>query len=61
MDKEHSFRENMLALVLGSALVSLGVIFFNKVGLLTLLALVAISWQQILVFRSKFQQSSLRN
>lgn len=35
MDKEHSFRENMLALVLGSALVSLGVIFFNKVGLLT--------------------------
>ena len=35
MHKEHSFRENMLALVLGSALVSLGVIFFNKVGLLT--------------------------
>ncbi len=35
MDKEHSFRENMLALLLGSALVSLGVIFFNKVGLLT--------------------------
>lgn len=35
MDKEHSLRENMLALVLGSALVSLGVIFFNKVGLLT--------------------------
>lgn len=35
MDKEHSLRENMLALILGSALVSLGVIFFNKVGLLT--------------------------
>ncbi len=35
MDKEHSWRENILALVLGSALVSLGVIFFNKVGLLT--------------------------
>lgn len=35
MDKEHSFRENILALLLGSALVSLGVIFFNKVGLLT--------------------------
>lgn len=35
MDKEHSWRENILALILGSALVSLGVIFFNKVGLLT--------------------------
>ncbi|EOD81127.1 membrane protein [Grimontia indica] len=35
MDKEHSLRENLLALLLGSALVSLGVIFFNKVGLLT--------------------------
>lgn len=35
MDKEHSLRENLLALILGSALVSLGVIFFNKVGLLT--------------------------
>ena len=35
MDKEHSMRENLLALILGSALVSLGVIFFNKVGLLT--------------------------
>lgn len=35
MDKEHSWRENLLALTLGSALVSLGVIFFNKVGLLT--------------------------
>lgn len=35
MDNEHSLRENLLALILGSALVSLGVIFFNKVGLLT--------------------------
>lgn len=35
MDKEHSMRENLLALLLGSALVSLGVIFFNKAGLLT--------------------------
>lgn len=35
MDKEHSLRENILALLLGCALVSLGVIFFNKVGLLT--------------------------
>ncbi|MFN3016111.1 YitT family protein [Vibrio coralliilyticus] len=35
MDKEHSLHENLLALILGSALVSLGVIFFNKVGLLT--------------------------
>ncbi|OAJ95169.1 YitT family protein [Vibrio bivalvicida] len=35
MDKEHSLRENLLALILGSALVSLGVIFFSKVGLLT--------------------------
>ncbi|MEZ8140768.1 YitT family protein [Enterovibrio sp. FF113] len=35
MDKDHSLRENLLALLLGSALVSLGVIFFNKVGLLT--------------------------
>ncbi|EGA64292.1 YitT family protein [Vibrio brasiliensis] len=35
MDKEHSLRENLLALLIGSALVSLGVIFFNKVGLLT--------------------------
>ena len=35
MDKAHSLRENLLALTLGSALVSLGVIFFNKVGLLT--------------------------
>ncbi|MGR2819917.1 YitT family protein [Vibrio vulnificus] len=35
MDKDHSFRENLLALTLGSALVSLGVIFFNQVGLLT--------------------------
>ena len=35
MDKDHSLRENLLALTLGSALVSLGVIFFNKVGLLT--------------------------
>ncbi|MGR5500167.1 YitT family protein [Vibrio sp. DNB22_10_4] len=35
MDKDHSLRENLLALTLGSALVSLGVIFFNQVGLLT--------------------------
>ncbi|WP_194435819.1 YitT family protein [Vibrio fluminensis] len=35
MDKDHSFYENLLALTLGSALVSLGVIFFNQVGLLT--------------------------
>lgn len=35
MDNEHSVRENLLALTLGSALVSLGVIFFSKVGLLT--------------------------
>ncbi|WP_070964142.1 YitT family protein [Vibrio sonorensis] len=35
MDNEHSLRENLLALTLGSALVSLGVIFFNQVGLLT--------------------------
>ncbi len=35
MDKDHSFRENLLALTLGSALVSLGVIVFSKVGLLT--------------------------
>ena len=35
MDKDHSLRENLLALTLSSALVSLGVIFFNKVGLLT--------------------------
>lgn len=35
MDNEHSFRENLLALVLGSSLVSLGVIVFSKVGLLT--------------------------
>ncbi|KYN23798.1 hypothetical protein AUQ44_18110 [Vibrio cidicii] len=35
MDKDHSLRENLLALTLGSALVSLGVIFSSKVGLLT--------------------------
>ncbi|WP_172566140.1 YitT family protein [Vibrio navarrensis] len=35
MDKDHSLRENLLALTLGSALVSLGVFFFSKVGLLT--------------------------
>lgn len=35
MDNEHSLRENLLALILGSGLVSLGVIFFNQVGLLT--------------------------
>ncbi|MCK6262974.1 YitT family protein [Vibrio sp. ZSDE26] len=35
MDKDHTLRENLLALILGSALVSLGVIFFNQVGLLT--------------------------
>ena len=35
MDQDHSLRENLLALLLGSALVSLGVVFFNKVGLLT--------------------------
>ncbi|OLQ95581.1 hypothetical protein BIY21_06320 [Vibrio ponticus] len=35
MDKDHSLYENLLALILGSALVSLGVIFFNQVGLLT--------------------------
>ncbi|GAL17364.1 arginine/ornithine antiporter ArcD [Vibrio maritimus] len=35
MDKDHSLRENLLALTLGSALVSLGVIFFNQVDLLT--------------------------
>lgn len=35
MDSEHTLRENILALLLGSALVSLGVIFFNHVGLLT--------------------------
>jgi uncharacterized membrane-anchored protein YitT (DUF2179 family) len=35
MDKDHSFRENLLALTLGSALVSLGVFVFSKVGLLT--------------------------
>ncbi|MBW3698274.1 YitT family protein [Vibrio sp. T187] len=35
MDQDHNLRENLLALVLGSALVSLGVIFFSKVGLLT--------------------------
>ncbi|WP_299732616.1 YitT family protein [uncultured Endozoicomonas sp.] len=35
MDQDHSLRENLLALILGSALVSLGVVFFNKVGLLT--------------------------
>ncbi|CAM2934064.1 YitT family protein [Vibrio mytili] len=35
MDNDHSLRENLLALMLGSALVSLGVIFFSKVGLLT--------------------------
>ncbi|MBA5761422.1 YitT family protein [Vibrio sp. 404] len=35
MDTEHSLFENLFALLLGSALVSLGVIFFNQVGLLT--------------------------
>ncbi|WP_428776451.1 YitT family protein [Vibrio sp.] len=35
MDKDHSLRENLLALILGCSLVSLGVIFFNQVGLLT--------------------------
>ncbi|HAS63731.1 MAG TPA: hypothetical protein DCS35_14910 [Vibrio sp.] len=35
MDTEHSLYENLLALLLGSGLVSLGVIFFNQVGLLT--------------------------
>jgi uncharacterized membrane-anchored protein YitT (DUF2179 family) len=35
MDQDHNLRENLLALILGSALVSLGVIFFSKVGLLT--------------------------
>ncbi|WP_117232590.1 YitT family protein [Vibrio maerlii] len=35
MDNEHSFRENLLALLIGCAMVSLGIIFFNKVGLLT--------------------------
>lgn len=35
MDQDHNLRENLLALTLGSALVSLGVIFFSKVGLLT--------------------------
>lgn len=35
MDNNHSFRENLLALTLGSALVSLGVLVFSKVGLLT--------------------------
>lgn len=40
MDKDHSLRENLLALTLGSALVSLGVIFFSKVGLLTAVRLV---------------------
>ncbi len=35
MDNDHSLRENLLALILGSALVSLGVTFFNQVGLLT--------------------------
>ena len=35
MDKQHSLRENLLALALSSALVSLGVIFFNKAGLLS--------------------------
>lgn len=35
MDDKHSLRENLLALILGSALVSLGIIFFNQVGLLT--------------------------
>ncbi|MEZ9524098.1 YitT family protein [Enterovibrio norvegicus] len=34
MDKNHNVKENLLALILGSALVSLGVIFFNSVGLL---------------------------
>lgn len=35
MDQQHSIRENLLALFLGSGLVSLGVFFFNQVGLLT--------------------------
>ncbi|WP_394246910.1 YitT family protein [Vibrio profundi] len=35
MDQDHNLRENLLALTLGSALVSLGVIFFSQVGLLT--------------------------
>ncbi|USD66920.1 YitT family protein [Vibrio sp. SCSIO 43136] len=35
MDKEHNLKENLLALVLGCALVSLGVTFFNQIGLLT--------------------------
>ncbi len=35
MDNEHSLRENLLALAIGSALVSLGIIVFSKVGLLT--------------------------
>ncbi|MGR5118872.1 YitT family protein [Vibrio astriarenae] len=35
MDNEHSLTENLLALILGCALVSLGVHFFNQIGLLT--------------------------
>ncbi|CAH0528896.1 YitT family protein [Vibrio hippocampi] len=35
MDKDHTVKENLLALTVGSALVSLGVIIFNHVGLLT--------------------------
>ncbi|GAB2646851.1 YitT family protein [Vibrio panuliri] len=35
MDTDHSPYENLLALMVGSGLVSLGIIFFNKVGLLT--------------------------
>ncbi|MGL6312375.1 YitT family protein [Vibrio sp. WXL103] len=35
MDNEHSLVENLLALVTGCALVSLGVALFNQVGLLT--------------------------
>ncbi|OOF30341.1 MULTISPECIES: YitT family protein [Salinivibrio] len=35
MDRNHSKRENALALLIGSSLVSLGIFFFNQVGLLT--------------------------
>ncbi|MDR9826670.1 YitT family protein [Vibrio sp. FNV 38] len=35
MDNEHSVRENIFALVLGCALVSLGVHIFNQLGLLS--------------------------
>ncbi len=35
MDDQHSLKENLLALFIGSGLVSLGVIFFNQAGLLT--------------------------